>query len=156
MSTHLLLEAAVRTLVMGAIIYAALRLLRIEQIRAQRTAWLLALAGALAMPLLVAAHIGPRLLPELAFAAPAAEAAKIPVQRYEDNCAHDQGTYGGFKQQMSAHDFFPFFDAAMRSARRCNSLRSSTAESTMPASSVSTEPSQNQSTIRCTALPATA
>lgn len=68
MTTHLLLEAAVRSLVMGAIILVALRLLRIEQVRARRTAWLLALIGALCMPLLVAAQIGPRLLPETAFA----------------------------------------------------------------------------------------
>ena len=79
MSTHLLLEAAVRSLVMGAIIFAALRLMRIEHVRARRTAWLLALAGALVMPVLVSAQIGPRLLPELAsvtshlqFAAPSA------------------------------------------------------------------------------------
>ncbi|HEX3396972.1 MAG TPA: M56 family metallopeptidase [Steroidobacteraceae bacterium] len=70
MSTHLLLEAAVRSLVMGAIVLITLRLLRIEQVRARRTAWLLTLAGALAMPVLVAAHIGPRLLPEFAFAKP--------------------------------------------------------------------------------------
>ena len=60
MSTHLLLEAAARSLVMGAIILVALRLMRIEQVRARRTAWLLALAGALAMPFLVNAQIGPR------------------------------------------------------------------------------------------------
>ncbi len=66
MSTHLLLEAAVRSLVMGAIILVALRLMRIEQVRARRTAWLLALAGALVMPLLVGAQFGPRLLPEFA------------------------------------------------------------------------------------------
>ena len=83
MSTHLLLESAVRTLVMGAIIFVSLRLLRIEQIRARRTAWLLALAGALAMPFLVAAHIGPRLLPELAFSKQPIEAAKTPAPRYE-------------------------------------------------------------------------
>lgn len=65
MSTHLLLEAAARTLVMGAIILVALRLMRIEQVRARRTAWLLALGGALVMPLLVSAQIGPRLLPDL-------------------------------------------------------------------------------------------
>jgi hypothetical protein len=64
-STHLLLEAAARSLVMGAMILLALRVMRIEQVRARRTAWLLALAGALAMPILVNAHIGPRLLPEL-------------------------------------------------------------------------------------------
>jgi beta-lactamase regulating signal transducer with metallopeptidase domain len=69
-TTHLLLEAAVRSLVMGAIILVALRLMRIEQVRARRTAWLLALAGALAMPLLVSAQIGPRLLPELAIVSP--------------------------------------------------------------------------------------
>ena len=66
MSTHLLLEAAARSLVMGAIILVALRLMRIEQVRARRTAWLLALAGALAMPFLVNAQIGPRLLPDFA------------------------------------------------------------------------------------------
>jgi beta-lactamase regulating signal transducer with metallopeptidase domain len=69
----LLLEAALRSLIMGAVIFAALRLMRIHQVRAQRTAWLLALAGALAMPALVAAHIGPRLLPDIAvLRAPAA------------------------------------------------------------------------------------
>lgn len=66
MSAHLLLEAAARSLVMGALIAAALRALHIEQVRARRTAWLLALAGALAMPALVGAQIGPRLLPSLA------------------------------------------------------------------------------------------
>jgi hypothetical protein len=65
MSSHLLLESAVRSLVMGAMILVALRLLRIEQVRARRTAWLLALIGALTMPVLVGAQIGPRLLPEL-------------------------------------------------------------------------------------------
>jgi beta-lactamase regulating signal transducer with metallopeptidase domain len=70
LSTHLLLEAAVRSLVMGALILAALRLLRIDQVRARRTAWLLALIGALAMPVLVGAQIGPRLLPEIAAAKP--------------------------------------------------------------------------------------
>ena len=84
MSTHLLLEAAVRTLVMGAIIFVALRLLRIEHIRARRTAWLLALAGALAMPFIVAAHIGPRLLPEIAFAGQPTETAQAPAPSYED------------------------------------------------------------------------
>jgi beta-lactamase regulating signal transducer with metallopeptidase domain len=70
MSTHVLLEAAARSLVMGAMILAALRLLRIDQVRARRTAWLLALIGALAMPVLVGAQIGPRLLPEIAAAKP--------------------------------------------------------------------------------------
>lgn len=65
MSTHLLLEAAVRSFIMGAIIFTALRLLRIDQVRARRTAWLLALTGALSMPVLVSAQIGPRLLPEI-------------------------------------------------------------------------------------------
>jgi BlaR1 peptidase M56 len=79
--THLLLEATLRTLVMGAIVFATLRLLRIEQIRARRTAWLLALAGALAMPLLVAAQVGPRLLPEIAFIKQSIEPAKAPAPR---------------------------------------------------------------------------
>ena len=73
MSTHLLIEAALRSLIMGAAIFAALRLLRINQVRARRVAWLLALAGALAMPALVAARIGPPLLPDLeVFRAPPA------------------------------------------------------------------------------------
>ncbi len=76
MSAHLLLEAAVRSLVMGALIAVALRALRIEQVRARRTAWLLALAGALAMPALVGAQIGPRLLPS--FAAPTQ--VEVPLQ----------------------------------------------------------------------------
>jgi beta-lactamase regulating signal transducer with metallopeptidase domain len=68
-SAYLLPEAALRSLAMAAIVLAALRLLRIDQVRARRTAWLLALAGALAMPLLVGAHIGPRLLPDITFSA---------------------------------------------------------------------------------------
>jgi beta-lactamase regulating signal transducer with metallopeptidase domain len=64
MSTHILAEAALRSLIMGAIILAALRLLRVHQLRVQRTAWLIALAGALLMPALVSWQIGPRLLPQ--------------------------------------------------------------------------------------------
>jgi beta-lactamase regulating signal transducer with metallopeptidase domain len=67
-STHVLAEAALRSLIMGAIILAALPLLRIHQVRAQRTAWLLALIGALAMPALVSWQIGPQLLPQLSAA----------------------------------------------------------------------------------------
>ena len=84
MNTHVLLEAAVRSLVMGAIIVVALRLLRIEQVRARRTAWLLALVGALAMPILVAAQIGPRLLPELALVKPAAAHPQVVRAVYGD------------------------------------------------------------------------
>jgi hypothetical protein len=76
----LLLEAALRSLVMGAVVFALLRVLRIDQVRARRTAWLLALAGALAMPALVGAHIGPRLLPELA--PNGLPAARIPSAAY--------------------------------------------------------------------------
>ena len=43
----------------------------------------------------------------------------------------------------------------MRSASRRSSSRPRTLESTMPTSSASTEPSQNQSTMRLTARPAT-
>jgi beta-lactamase regulating signal transducer with metallopeptidase domain len=77
-----LLEAAVRSLVMGAIILVALRLLRIEQVRARRTAWLLALAGTLAMPALVAAQIGPRLLPEFVLAALPAPVSRASITSY--------------------------------------------------------------------------
>ncbi len=69
MSTHILAEAALRSLIMGAIILAALRLLRVHQVRTQRTAWLIALAAALLMPALVSWQIGPRLLPQFPAAA---------------------------------------------------------------------------------------
>ena len=85
MSAHLLLEAAVRSLVMGAMILAALRLLRIDQVRARRTAWLLALIGALAMPVLVGAQIGPPLLPDLA--APAQPRPQTALRHVEQNSA---------------------------------------------------------------------
>jgi beta-lactamase regulating signal transducer with metallopeptidase domain len=78
-SIHLLLEAALRSAVMGAIIFAALRLMRIRQVRAQRTAWLLALAGALAMPALVVGQMGPRLLPDLQTAYLGATPPRAPV-----------------------------------------------------------------------------
>ena len=102
MSTHLLLEAAARSLVMGAIILLALRLMRIEQVRARRTAWLLALAGSLAMPLLVGAQIGPRLLPDLAFSAPRTQAVASPVA---SRVAQDQALpsgYGDYRGPLSA------------------------------------------------------
>ena len=63
MNSTLLLESAIRVLVMGALTFIALQALRIRQVKAQRAAWLLALGGALIMPLLVAAQIGPKLLP---------------------------------------------------------------------------------------------
>jgi beta-lactamase regulating signal transducer with metallopeptidase domain len=79
-NTHLLLEAAARSLVMGAIVFVVLRVMRIDQVRARRTAWLLALVGALAMPALVGAQIGPRLLPD--FAATRPQAAGVPSEPY--------------------------------------------------------------------------
>jgi beta-lactamase regulating signal transducer with metallopeptidase domain len=70
-NTAWLLEAAIRTLIMAAITLTALKVLRIDHIRTRRTAWLMALGGALLMPLLVAAHIGPRILPEFTRPEPA-------------------------------------------------------------------------------------
>jgi beta-lactamase regulating signal transducer with metallopeptidase domain len=70
-NTAWLLEAAIRTLIMAAITLTALKVLRIDHIRTRRTAWLMALGGALLMPLLVAAHIGPRILPEFSRPEPA-------------------------------------------------------------------------------------
>ena len=101
MSTHLLLEAAARSLLMGAIILLALRLLRIEQVRARRTAWLLALAGSLAMPLLVGAQIGPRLLPDLAINARVPKPAHRPSHRASQDQALPSG-YGDYRGPLSA------------------------------------------------------
>ena len=84
MSSNLLLESAIRIAAMGALIFIALQALRIRQVRAQRAAWLLALLGALVMPLLVAAQIGPKLLPPAPpwerVAAPEARLAAPPPQ----------------------------------------------------------------------------
>jgi beta-lactamase regulating signal transducer with metallopeptidase domain len=116
-NTHLLLEAAVRSLVMGAIIFVALRLMRIEQVRARRTAWLLALAGALGMPLLVSAQIGPRLLPELASftsrvqsAAPSAAPTTAPAVQSRASSA----VYGDYRGPQAE----PRADRAQDSAAR--------------------------------------
>jgi beta-lactamase regulating signal transducer with metallopeptidase domain len=107
-STHLLLEAAVRSLVMGAIILVALRLMRIEQVRARRTAWLLALAGALGMPVLVSAQIGPHLLPELASvmsrvqsAAPSAARSATPTDQSQAT-GPEYGDYRGPRDEWQA------------------------------------------------------
>jgi beta-lactamase regulating signal transducer with metallopeptidase domain len=90
-NTAWLLEAAIRTLIMAAITWTALKVLRIDHIRTRRTAWLLALGGALLMPLLVAAHIGPRILPDVTRPEPArfsaesglAAAAKASASIYQ-------------------------------------------------------------------------
>jgi beta-lactamase regulating signal transducer with metallopeptidase domain len=79
-SNHLLFEAALRSMVMGAMVFVVLRVMRIDQVRARRTAWLLALVGALAMPALVGAQIGPRLLPDIALARP--QIARTPSEPY--------------------------------------------------------------------------
>jgi hypothetical protein len=115
-NTHLLLEAGARSLVMGAIILVALRLMRIEQIHARRTAWLLALAGALVMPVLVAAHIGPRLLPELAVVKQlvAPRFAKQPVQPAAEPPAL-RIAYGDYRGPLSNEGMVqdaPLIDAA--------------------------------------------
>jgi beta-lactamase regulating signal transducer with metallopeptidase domain len=107
MNTYLLLEAAARSLVMGAMILVALRLLRIDQVRARRTAWLLALVGALAMPALVGAQIGPRLLPQIA-------AAKPQTTVYLDGSSID----------AAARDA-PRFDAGRMSAAGAEGAKSS-------------------------------
>lgn len=48
-----LLEAAVRALAAAIVVWFALRLLRVRNVRTQKTAWTLTLLGALAMPLLM-------------------------------------------------------------------------------------------------------
>ena len=46
-------EAALRSAVMGVVVYGVLQVFRVRQVRAQRYAWVLALLAALAMPALV-------------------------------------------------------------------------------------------------------
>jgi hypothetical protein len=48
-----LLEAALRAFAAAVVVWAALRLLRVRNVRTQKTAWTLTLLGALAMPLLM-------------------------------------------------------------------------------------------------------
>jgi len=103
-NTHLLLEAAVRSLVMGAIILVALRLLRIEQVRARRIAWLLALVGALAMPIFVAAQIGPRLLPEFALVKPPAAHPQAIRAVYGEYRGPHTESAAGMPQDLAARD----------------------------------------------------
>jgi beta-lactamase regulating signal transducer with metallopeptidase domain len=49
----MVLESAARAAVMAAVVWAGLRVLRVRQVRAQRLAWGLVLAGSVAMPLLM-------------------------------------------------------------------------------------------------------
>src|SRR5580693_1740428 len=87
--------------------------------------------------------------------------AKDAQGRPDENC-QKQRTQRRIKNcrdhYFASLEFFPFFlpsscnsASAMRAARRCSSARSRTFESTMPTSSASTEPSQNESTMRFTA-----
>lgn len=78
MSNSLLLESAVRTLLMGALIFLSLHLCQVRAVRSQRAAWLLALAGALAMPAIVEFGLGPKILPPLSGFEHAKPAAVIP------------------------------------------------------------------------------
>ena len=68
--------------------------------------------------------------------------------------AQEEGTQRRFQQQRQ-HHFFPPLAFATLSARRRNCRWSSMDASTMPTSTSSIEPLQNQSTMRCTALAAT-
>jgi beta-lactamase regulating signal transducer with metallopeptidase domain len=97
-NSHLLLEAALRSMVMGALVWVVLRVMRIDQVRARRTAWLLALVGALAMPALVGAQIGPRLLPDIA--PTRLQAATVSSEPYTPTLS-DASNYGVAAQQAS-------------------------------------------------------
>ncbi|HZD48958.1 MAG TPA: M56 family metallopeptidase [Silvibacterium sp.] len=54
--TTLILESSVRTLVLAAAAWAALRLLRVTNVIAQKIAWTLVLAASIAMPFLIRQH----------------------------------------------------------------------------------------------------
>lgn len=59
-SVPLLVEAAMRALAAAVVLWAAMRLLRVENVLAQKAAWGLVLAAALAMPLLMRAPLLPK------------------------------------------------------------------------------------------------
>jgi beta-lactamase regulating signal transducer with metallopeptidase domain len=65
MTILVLIDASVRSLLMGSTIFLVLRLFRIRHVRAQRGAWLLALLVSLSMPVFVGLHLGPRLVAEI-------------------------------------------------------------------------------------------
>jgi beta-lactamase regulating signal transducer with metallopeptidase domain len=69
----MLLEAAARSLAMGAAIFVLLHLFKIHAVKAQRAAWILALVGALAMPLAVYFDVGPKILPAAHTVQPSAQ-----------------------------------------------------------------------------------
>ena len=80
MSQYWMFEAALRSLVMGAAIFATLKVLRVRQVRAQRIAWVLTLLAAVAMPALVRWPIAMRLpAPHLpTIVAPSPSRATLP------------------------------------------------------------------------------
>jgi beta-lactamase regulating signal transducer with metallopeptidase domain len=89
-----MLEAALRALVAAFVVWSALRLLRVCNVRIQKAAWTLMLLGALAMPLLMRwlpAADGIQIsLPSRVFAAVDAEvrAVVLPARRIDANLAN--------------------------------------------------------------------
>jgi len=72
MMLALLLEAALRSLALGGVVWLGLKLLRVRDPRAHMTSWTVVLAASLAMPLIM--HWGTLTLP---YSAPPSPLAKI-------------------------------------------------------------------------------
>jgi beta-lactamase regulating signal transducer with metallopeptidase domain len=100
-SVPLVLEAALRALAAAVVLWAAMRLLRVENVLAQKAAWGLVLAAALAMPLLMRAPLLPEwaavripavLLHRAAKAAPASVTITAPTvaRKAKPHAAHAQ------------------------------------------------------------------
>ena len=84
MNTTLVLEAAVRSLLMASVVWIGIRALRVSHVVARKIAWCLVLAASLAMPFLMRwplFHAGP------SFVLPAASLATQPVTASRSNAA---------------------------------------------------------------------
>ena len=82
MNTTLVLEAAVRSLLMASVVWIGIRALRVSHVVARKIAWCLVLAASLAMPFLMRwplFHAGP------SFVLPAASLATQPVTASRSN-----------------------------------------------------------------------
>jgi hypothetical protein len=122
--TAMVIEAALRSLVLALAVWTALRLLRVRNVLAEKTAWILVLAAAVAMPLLLMVEArwpalpAPKLvLPAFARHQPVQEPVRAPAQTAEAAAAKPAPASAGMAQPAVAethvdraqHPSFPHF-----------------------------------------------